>query len=118
MLTCDCGFWRTHQEGVTEKELAAIMERAKKLRVTLVSDNGVTQIFRVEGGEAIHYVVLYPDGGKENSGSAYSLANCKHLIAVRSFLDGQVQNLFEVVGIEGCGEDFETDLPCQVSAVG
>ncbi len=62
MFACDCWFFRTHQEGVTAKELAGITERAKELSVTPISDSVEVRLFLVEGGEAIHYVTMYPGG--------------------------------------------------------
>ena len=117
MLVCDCGFWRNHQEGVTAKELAAMTERAKVLRVTPISDAGGVRIFRVEGGEAIHYITMYPGGDKDGSG----WANCKHLIAVRSFLevkDGQARNIQEIDSFEGAREVDDGEVLCSIGAVG
>ena len=117
MLVCDCGFWRNHQEGVTAKELAAMTERAKVLRVTPISDAGGVRIFRVEGGEAIHYITMYPGGDKDGSG----LANCKHLIAVRNFLeveDDKARTIREIVCSEAGEEDNTQGFSIGVSAVG
>ena len=117
MLVCDCPFWRNHQEGVTAKELAAMTERAKVLRVTPISDAGGVRIFRVEGGEAIHYITMYPGGDKDGSG----WANCKHLVAVRNFLeveDDKKRNLQEALGLEVGGETDEGEVLCSIGAVG
>lgn len=125
MLVCDCGFWRNHQEGVTEKELAAMTERAKVLTVTPVSDNGDVRIFLVKGGDSPHYVTLYPDGDKkvDNGGSANVLADCKHLVAVRNFLgesnDKERERTVRKVVFSEEGEEADTeDVSVGVSAVG
>ena len=114
MFACDCWFFRTHQEGVTAKELAGITERAKQLSVTPISDS-VVRLFLVRGGEAEHYVTKYPDGDESRFG------NCKHIIAVRNSLeakDEQERTIQATMGFEVCGEVEPPEVSCDVSAVG
>lgn len=113
MFACDCWFFRTHQEGVTAKELAAITGRAKSLTVTPISDSVEVRLFLVKGGDEPHYVTMYPgdDDGR----------NCKHIIAARSFIEEtneQTPDIQKVIPIEDGGETEPPEFFGGVSAVG